>query len=48
LSPVFKNDEHNAEQIDSQSMYIFGLLHCEGSPKEKAVAFYNILQDGGL
>ena len=29
-------------------MKTIGLFHCAGKPRDKAIAFYNILQDGGL
>ena len=49
-SGVFKNEAkgHTPEQIDTDYLRIFGLLHCGGQPKDKAVALYAVLQEGGV
>jgi len=49
LSPQFKGNGHNADQIDINTLKMFSLLHCASKkPIEKATAFYCILQEGGL
>ena len=49
LSPEFKSEGHNADQIDVTTLKMFSLLHCKHKkPLEKAKALYCILQDGGL
>ena len=35
------------EQINADYLKIFGLFYCPGKPRDKAIAFYSILQDGG-
>lgn len=49
-SGVFKNEAkgHSAEQIDTDYLRMFGLLHCGGQPKDKAVVLYGLLQEGGV
>lgn len=49
-SPTFKDPEKgtDAHQIDADTLRCFALLHSQGERNEKAVALYNILQDGGL
>ena len=49
-SPTFKNpkENHTEEQIDVDFLKLIGLFHCAGKPRDKAIAFYGILQDGGL
>ena len=43
-----KSKNHKANQIDADSLIIFGLLHCRDSanPINKAMGFYEILQGG--
>ncbi len=36
------------DQLSVTFLLLFGLLHCKGKLDEKAIAFYNILQEGGL
>lgn len=49
LSPQFKGKGHDADQIDTNTLKMFSLLHCASKkPIEKATALYNILQEGGL
>ena len=49
LSSAFKNEEkgQTAAQIDTDYLILFGLLHCQGTPKDKAEKWYDILQEGG-
>ena len=48
-SPQFKSKGHTEDQIDSNTVRMFALLHCVSKkPMPKAVALYNLLQDGGL
>ena len=48
-SPYFKNkaNKHMKEQIDADYLRIFGLLHCPGNIKEKALKLFCLLQEGG-
>lgn len=50
LSEQFKDSEKGTgeDQIDVDSLKIFALLHCSAKNEVRAVAFYNILQEGGL
>ena len=50
LSDAFKNEEKGqaADQIDRDWLVCYGLILCAGKPMDKATAFYNILQEGGL
>ena len=49
LSPQFKGDGQNADQIDVNILKMFSLLHCNNKKSiEKATALYAILQEGGL
>jgi hypothetical protein len=50
LSDSFKNAEKGqaADQIDRDWLVCYGIIHCAGKPMDKAIAFYNILQEGGL
>jgi len=50
LSEYFKNESKGQapDQIDSDYLRIFALLHCAGKPEEKAKVFFCILQDGGF
>jgi hypothetical protein len=36
------------DQLSITNLLTFGLLHCKGAHKDKAIAFYNIIQEGGL
>jgi hypothetical protein len=51
-SQAFKSINKNLddEEIDVTSLICMGLLHCKQEKKsqEKALAFYNVVQDGGL
>ena len=50
LSEHFKNESKGQapDQIDSDYLRMFALLHCAGKPEEKARVFFCILQDGGF
>ena len=50
LSSAFKDPEKGTEahQIDANTLRCFALLHSQGDRSEKAVALYNIVQEGGL
>lgn len=49
LSPQFKTEGQNADQIDVGVLKMFSLLHCNNKKSiEKATALYSILQEGGL
>ena len=47
-SKHFKNEGHTAEQIDLDTLKLIAIFHCAGKPRDKAVAFYGVLQEGGL
>jgi hypothetical protein len=48
LSEPFKHKESGVEgAIDTKWLMLYGMLLCNGSYKEKAVVFYDILQEGG-
>ena len=49
-SPIFKNERkrHEKEEIDTEYLSIFALLHCAGKRSEKAHVFYTMLQEGGI
>ena len=49
-SAHFKDEKkgHTVEQIDADFLRVFGLLHCGGKPRDKAICLYGILQEGGL
>ena len=51
LSDAFKNPakRHTADQIDKDSLLIFGQLHCVDHlvPRDKALNLYELLQEGG-
>ena len=42
---VRKSAELLDTELDINKVLLFGLLYCKGDHKEKAVAFYDILQD---
>lgn len=52
LSDAFKNAKmgQKADQIDYETLMMFGLLHCQdrSHPMEKAKGFYELLQEGGF
>lgn len=54
LSPQFKDSKKGTgpDQVDADTLKMFSLLHCNiAKPKksrDKAIAFYGILQEGGL
>ena len=50
LSPAFKNEDagHTAEQIDTEYLKIYCIVHCAGKPVDKATELFCILQDGGF
>ena len=48
MSPAFKSEGTEAGQIHADFLKAFALLHCGGKPKDKSVALYEILQEGGL
>lgn len=49
LSSAFKDETkgQTAAQIDKNFLILFGILHCQGTPKDKAEKWYGILQEGG-
>ena len=49
-SPFFKDpkENHDANQISVDYLKLFACFHCSGKPRDKAIALYGILQDGGL
>ena len=49
-SPIFKNQRkgHNKDEIDTEYLRIFALLHCAGKAVEKAHVYYEMLQEGGI
>jgi hypothetical protein len=49
-SSAFKDEAKGMteDQISITYLLTFGLLHCKGAHKDKAIALYNIIQDGGL
>jgi hypothetical protein len=49
-SGSFKDEKkgHTVAQIDCDYLRCFALLHCGGQVRQKAVAFYGILQEGGI
>ena len=52
LSDAFKdaNEEQSGDQIDKDTLVIYGLVHCKDKliPVDKARCFYQLLQDGSL
>ena len=50
LSAEFGCEETDSDdpKINADYLKMWALLHCKGNNKEKAVAFYEILQEGGL
>lgn len=48
MSAAFKSEGTEAGQIHADFLKAFALLHCGGKPKDKSVALYDILQEGGL
>ena len=48
--PFFKDskENHTADQISVDYLKLFACFHCSAKPRDKAVALYEILQDGGL
>ena len=49
-SGAFKDETkgHTAVQIDCDFLRCFALLHCGGKLRDKAIAFYGVLQEGGI
>ena len=51
-SVALKNPKHGqtADEIDGDYLICLGLLHCtqEKHSEEKALAFYDIIEEGGL
>jgi hypothetical protein len=50
LSSAFKNNDKgitHEDHICADTLKLFGILHCQGNPKDKAEEFYNLLQEGG-
>lgn len=51
-SAALKNPKHGqkADEIDGDYLICLGLLHCtqEKHSEEKALAFYDIIEEGGL
>ena len=43
--PVFANDDGT---IDANALVCFALLHCAGTPTDKAAVLYGVLQEGGV
>ena len=52
LHEAFKDIEKDQDddQIDVDTLLMFGLLHCHDNrvPQNKAICFYELLQDGGF
>jgi hypothetical protein len=48
LHQAFKSEKCAPDQISVEFLKCMGLIHCGGSPREKAEYLYNLLQDGGL
>ena len=52
ISDAFKDQKkgHTAEQIDKDSLLIFGQLHCIDHliPMDKAINLFELLQEGGV
>ena len=50
LSSCFGSEETESDdpKINADNLKMWALLHCQGSNDSKAVAFYEILQEGGL
>jgi len=50
LSDAFKDAKkhQSGEQIDATFLMCYGIILCQGTPREKAEIFYAVLQDGGL
>jgi len=50
LSEYFKDASKGqaSDQIDSDILRMFALLHCSGKPIDKTRVFYCILQEGGF
>ena len=46
-SDMFKNTKETGDEINSDVLRIFALLHCAANANERAVRFYGILQEGG-
>ena len=44
---MFMKDE-TGEEINSDLLRIFGLLHCAATPNERAVRFFGTIQEGGV
>lgn len=47
-APAFKREGHTMDQIDVDILKTIGLFHCAGKPRDKAIVFYGILQEGGV
>jgi len=45
---VFKDEGMEQNELNPSYLTVFAILHCVGNPSDKATAFYNVLQDGGL
>ena len=48
-SNYFKDEKkgHTKEQIDTNLLRLFAILHCSGKPYDKAVGLLDIILDGG-
>ena len=49
-SAMFKNERkgHDKDEIDTEYLRIFALLHCAGKAADKAHVYYEMLQEGGI
>ena len=49
-SSVFKNEAkgHTHEQLDTDYFRLWGLMHCGGLNRNKAIGLYGVLQEGGI
>lgn len=45
---VFKDPDMKEDEIRPTFLSEFALLTCTGSPEDKAISLYHLLQDGGL
>ena len=50
LSAEFKDPKQGQQpdQIDFGILTMFSMLHCNGTPMDRATILYSILQEGGL
>jgi len=46
--PVFKKDGMKDNEVDKVYLSVYALLLTVGNPQDKTLAFYNLIQEGGL